>query len=144
MGQAETKENQSTNWLTLSEAQALLGVSRKTLYRYMDKKQLQYKKSTNGRRYIDVRALQTFIEQHLIRTAKTKSTAQTQRKQDPIQKYPQQQNLQIAQPDYPALTTKIEQLTQQIEKQNNLFETFIKLYQPQNMHDILVKKGLLE
>jgi len=142
MEPAETKENQSTNWLTLSEAQALLGVSRKTLYRYMDKKQLQYKKSTNGRRYIELQTLQNFIEQYLIRTAQTKSTAQTQSKQTPIQKCPQQQNLQTAPPDYPAFATKIEQLTQQIEKQNNLLVTLIKLYQPQNMHDILVKKGI--
>jgi len=128
MGQAETKENQCTNWLTLSEAQALLGVSRKTLYRYMGKKQLQYKKSTNGRRYIEIQVLQTFIEKHLIRTAEIKSTVQ--------------QSFQIAQLEYPGLTIKIEQLTQQIEKQNNLLETLIKLYQPQNMHDILVKKGI--
>jgi len=53
-------------WVTLSEAQALLGVSRKTVYRYMDRKLLSYKKAANGRRYLSKDSIDTFLAAHSV------------------------------------------------------------------------------
>ncbi len=134
-------EEVQNNWLTLSEAQALLGVSRKTLYRYMDKNQLQYKKAANSRRYITEQTLLNFIEQQLIRPGQIKPTAEASNKQNQPQKHPQQ-NYNKVETDYSVLITNIEKLSRQIDKQNKLLEVMIELYKPQNMHDILLKKGL--
>ena len=55
-----TQKETQVHWLTLSEAHALLGVSRKALYRYMEKQYIPYKKAANGRRYIKQQDLKEF------------------------------------------------------------------------------------
>ena len=112
------KETKKTNWLTLGEAQALLGVSRKTLYRYMDRKLLEYRKAANGRRYLSEEQVNTFIGQQMATVTASKSNA----KQD---------NAEISK-QLIILSTKV-------ERQNQLLETMIKLYKPENMHDLLLK-----
>ncbi|MDC9727758.1 MAG: helix-turn-helix domain-containing protein [Methyloprofundus sp.] len=106
------------SWLTLSEAQALLGVSRKTLYRYMDRQLFTYRKAANGRRYIEDEHLNVFIE---------KKMATTPLSQDNIKQGNSEVSKQLA-----ILNTKV-------ERQNRLLETMIELYKPESMHELLVK-----
>jgi len=112
------QQDDKTNWLTLSEAQALLGVSRKTLYRYMDRKLLSYRKAANGRRYIKEDHLNAFIEQQMATTPLPKDNT----KQD---------NSEVSK-QLTILNTKV-------ERQNQLLETMIELYKPESMHELLVK-----
>ena len=109
-------------WVTLSEAQALLGVSRKTLYRYMDRKLLSYKKAANGRRYLAKNEIDTFLATHSAP--------------------PTFQNPSCNQ-DYSALISRLNALSDKIDRQNQLLEIMIELYKPEAMHDLVVKRKRL-
>ncbi len=108
-------------WVTLSEAQALLGVSRKTIYRYMDRKLLSYRKAANGRRYLSKDEIATFLASHPVPTD--------------IQNNPNTQ-------DYSALIHHLNKLSEKIDRQNQLLEIMIELYKPETMHELVVKMKL--
>jgi len=112
------QQSHKTSWLTLSEAQALLGVSRKTLYRYMDRKLLTYRKAANGRRYIEEEQINTFIDQQMATTLLPKDNTK---------------------PDNLDVSKQLAILNTKVERQNQLLETMIELYKPESMHELLVK-----
>ena len=108
-------------WVTLSEAQALLGVSRKTLYRYMDRKLLSYRKAANGRRYLSKDEIDTFLASHPVPTN--------------IQNNPNTQ-------DYSSLIRHLNALSDKIDRQNQLLEIMIELYKPETMRELMLKRKL--
>jgi len=109
-------------WLTLSEAQALLGVSRKTLYRYMDRKLLPYKKAANGRRYLSKDEIDAFL---------------TSQSAPPTFQNPSGNQ------DYSDLISLLNALSDKIDRQNQLLEIMIELYKPETLHDLVVKRKRL-
>ncbi|WP_341326846.1 helix-turn-helix domain-containing protein [Methylotuvimicrobium sp. KM2] len=113
---------ESSIWVTLSEALALLGVSRKTLYRYMDRGLLSYRKAANGHRYLSKDEIDAFLASHPA-NANIQSDAQTQ--------------------DYSALIKQLSELNNKIDRQNQLLEIMIELYKPETMHELMVKRKIL-
>lgn len=112
---------QSSIWVTLNEAQDLLGVSRKTLYRYMDRKLLSYSKAANGRRYISKDEIHLFLTSHPA-SANIQNGGQIQ--------------------NYSALTLQLSKLNEKIDRQNQLLEIMIELYKPETMHELVVKRKI--
>jgi len=111
---------ENIHWINLSEAAELAGCSRKTLYRYMTKKQLEYRKEENNRRYVQ---------------------------QGDIEKlFPKYQRQQHKGPhlraDLSELVSLLEKLSTEIETQSILLERMVALYQPKTLAELVAKREL--
>lgn len=111
-----------STWVTLSEAQVLLCVSRKTLYRYLDRKLLSYIKAANGRRYVSKDEIDRFMTSNPA-NLNNQSITQTQ--------------------DYSPLVKQISELSDKIDRHNQLLDIMIELYKPETLHQLVVKRKRL-
>jgi DNA-binding transcriptional MerR regulator len=108
-------------WLNLSEAADLAGCSRKTLYRYMEKKRLAYSKEENNRRYVQQCDIEKLFPRH----------------------QHQQHKGQRLRADLTELFSLLERLSTEIETQSNLLERMVALYQPKTLAELVTKREKL-
>lgn len=106
------------HWLTLSQAATLVGCSRKTLYRYMNRGLLAYRRAANNRRYVLERDILSLFVMRQVVTANPNAN-------DPS----------------PRLEQALGELVQIVERQNALLVRMIELYQPKTLRE-LAKKHL--
>lgn len=106
------------HWLNLNEAAGLAGCSRKTLYRYMAKKQLVYRKEENNRRYVQQHDIEKLFPRHR----------------------QQQQESQPLRADLKELVSLLERMSSDIEAQSTLLERMITLYQPKTLAELIAKR----
>ncbi len=103
--------------LNLNEAAELADCSRKTLYRYMAKGPLAYRKAANNRRYVRRQDIETLFPKHQHRLNKSRSLLA----------------------DLGSVVSVLETLTAGIKKQQALIERMIALYQPKSFAELANK-----
>jgi len=106
------------DWINLVEAAELAGCSRKTLYRYMTKNHLRYRKAENNRRYVQRQTIEALFPPH-------------QRKSQTS--LPKRADLEM-------LVSVIESLSTEIKTQSALLEKMVALYQPKTFAELLTKR----
>ena len=111
---------ENIHWLNLNEAAALAGCSRKTLYRYMTKKRLAYRKEENNRRYVQRQDIETLFPQYRHKQHKAPHLRA----------------------DYKELVSLLEKLSTEIETQSILLERMVALYQPKTLAELVTKREL--
>lgn len=109
--------NALQNHLTIKQAARMAGCSTKTLYRLMNRGALAYQRGINDRRYIDPEALRIHFNLDGVEV----SCDVKARSSD--------------------LAYKIEQLTTAIERQSQLLERMIALYQPKTLKELATKQS---
>jgi len=108
------------HWLNLKEAADLAGCSRKTLYRYMAKKRLAYRKEENNRRYVQRQDIEALF---------------------PRYRHQQQEGSPLR-ADLSELVSLLQRLSVEIEKQSALLERMVALYQPKTLAELATKREL--
>ncbi len=103
--------DRDTQWITVQEAAALAGCSTKTLYRYMAKGLVQYRKAANNRRYLRTNEVLSAIE---------KGDSDIGRELDDLRK-------------------TMVQLQTAFQQQSHLIEQMIRLHHPQSFRAMLQK-----
>jgi len=106
------------HWLNLTEAADLAKCSRKTLYRYMTRGVLEYRKEANNRRYVQRHAIETLFP--IYRTQKTDGS-QTKA-------------------DCSMLTSSLEILSEEVATQSELLKRMIALYKPKTLGELVSKR----
>lgn len=106
------------NWINLNEAAELAGCSRKTLYRYMAKNQLLYRKAENNRRYVQRHDIEELFPEY---------------------RHPQQDSPPLR-ADLTKLVSLLERLSAEIESQSALLERMVTLYQPKSLAELMTKR----
>ena len=103
-------------WLTLTQAAKLVGCSRKTLYRYMARRLLAYRREADNRRYV--------------KRADVLSLFETRR-----DKMSQWGNADCC----TGIAQVLEGMTRVLEAHNDLIMRMIQLYQPRTLSDLAKK-----
>lgn len=111
---------ENIHWLNLSEAAELAGCSRKTLYRYMAKGVLAYRKDPNNRRYVQQSDIEKLFPQY---------------------RHQQKEGLPLR-ADLSKLVSLLEKLSAEIEAQSILLERMVTLYQPKTLAELATKREL--
>lgn len=109
--------NAPENHLTIKQAARMAGCSAKTLYRLMNRGALAYQRGTNERRYIDPEALRMHFDldgKEISGDSKAQSNE---------------------------LAEKVAQLITAIERQSQLLERMIALYQPKTLKELADKRA---
>lgn len=106
------------DWINLSEAAELARCSRKTLYRYMAKNCLIYRKAENNRRYVQRQEIEDLFPEY----------------------QHQSQESSPKRADLKMLVSLIEKLSTEIENQSALLEKMVALYQPKTLAELMVKR----
>ena len=109
----------TNHWLNLTEAADLAGCSRKTLYRYMAKNRLVYRKEENNRRYVQRQDIEKLFP-----------------------RFRQQKERSPLRADLSELVSLLETLNTEIQVQSNLLEQMISLYQPKTLAELVNKREL--
>ena len=109
--------NALQNHLTIKQAARMAGCSTKTLYRLMNRGALVYQRGTNDRRYIDPEALRM----HFNLDGKEISCSSKEQGGD--------------------LSEKIGELITAIDRQSQLLERMIALYQPKTLNELATKQA---
>lgn len=104
------------DWLTLSQAATLAGCSRKTLYRYMNRNLLTYRREANNRRYVLQRDILSLFE-----TRQTVTLTSAERDSSSRVEH------------------RLDALTQMLNQQNVLLLRMIELYQPKTLQELAKK-----
>ena len=110
--------NALQNHLTIKQAARVAGCSTKTLYRLMNRGVLAYQRGTNDRRYIDPEALRM----HFNLDGEEVSCGSKGQGGD--------------------LSEKIGELITAIDRQSQLLECMIALYQPKTLNELATKQSL--
>lgn len=103
-------------WLTLSQAARLVGCSRKTLYRYMTRSLLAYRREADNRRYVKRADVLTLFETRQDTTSQW-DTANC----------------------CTGIAQALEGMTRTMEAHNDLIMRMIQLYQPRTLSDLAKK-----
>lgn len=104
------------DWITLSQAATLAGCSRKTLYRYMNRNLLTYRREANNRRYV--------LQRDILSLFETRQTVAST----------------LAESDSPShLERRLDALKQMLDQQNILLVRMIELYQPKTLQELALK-----
>lgn len=111
---------ENIHWLNLSEAAEIAGCSRKTLYRYMAKKTLAFRKEENNRRYVQQSEIEMLFPKYRYR----------------------QEEGPLPRADLSELVSLLEKLSTEIEAQRILLERMIALYQPKTLSELATKREL--
>lgn len=103
-------------WLTLSQAANLVGCSRKTLYRYMARRLLAYRREADNRRYVKRADVLTLFE--------TRRDKMSQRDTADC---------------CTGIAQALERMTCTLDAHNDLIMRMIQLYQPRTLSDLAKK-----
>jgi hypothetical protein len=106
------------NWINLNEAAELAGCSRKTLYRYMAKNQLAYRKAENNRRYVQRHDIETLFPEY---------------------RQPHNESPSFL-ADLTKLVSLLERISAEVESQSILLERMVALYQPKSLAELMAKR----
>lgn len=104
------------DWLTLSQAATLAGCSRKTLYRYMNRNLLAYRREANNRRYVLQRDILSLFETRQTVTSTPAESDSSSR-----------------------VEHRLDALMQVLNQQNVLLLRMIELYQPKTLQELAKK-----
>lgn len=105
-----------SRWLTLSQAATLAGCSRKTLYRYMQRGLLAYRKEANNRRYVTEQDIHSLFDLCHNGTVQDSSTHDTR-----------------------TIARRLEKIEQSVDEQKRLIMDMIALYHPSTLQDVARK-----